>query len=311
MQTEKLILIDGNALFYRAFHAIPGLKTSKGELVNAVYGFTSMLLSLLAKEYPEYIAIAWDSKAKTYRHEQFTAYKGTRPPPPEGMYEQLPRLKSLLEAFGIPSFAMDGYEADDLLATICVKECEKNADLRVGIASGDKDLFQLITSSISVLTPEFGFQKYTIYDPEKVQERFQITPLQMIDYKSLVGDPSDNIPGVKGIGPTGAVGLLEKYTTLENIYEHLEEIPGKMREKLQNGKEAAFLSKHLVTLQKEAPLDFDLQKCRTHTFDVPQIERFFQELEFKSLMKKLSEIELLYNEKRQGDQNHALPLIFE
>lgn len=312
-ELEKLILIDGNALFYRAFHAIPPFHTSRGELTNAIYGFMSMILTLLMKEHPDYIAIAWDSRAQTYRHKEFAGYKATRPPPPPGMYEQLPKLKTLLDAFAIPMYAMDGYEADDLLATICEKLKEKlqEKNLKILIASGDRDLFQIVTDEIHILVPEFGFQKYEIYTPEKVAEKLHVHPSQIVDYKSLVGDNSDNIPGVKGIGPAGACELLGKYRTLENIYEHLEEISPKIRAKLEIGKESAFFSKKMVTLQKDSPINIDLQNCKTYTFNIPQIENIFHELEFRSLFKKLHELEKFYNKKRQESQNYALPLSFE
>lgn len=306
---EKIILIDGNALFYRAFHAIPPFHTSKGEMTNAIYGFMSMILTLLMKEHPDYFVVTWDSRAQTYRHKEFADYKATRPPPPPGMYEQLPKLKIILKAFQIPMYAMDGYEADDLLATICEKLSEKN--LKILIATGDQDLFQIVTEEIHIIVPEFGFHKYETYTPQKVLEKLHVRPSQVVDYKSLVGDNSDNIAGVKGIGPMSARELLQKYETLEDIYEHLEEISTKMRTKLKTGKNEAFESKRLVTLQKNAPIKIDLEECRTHTFNIPQIENIFHELEFRSLFKKLYELEKIYDEKRQESQNYALPLSFE
>jgi DNA polymerase-1 len=306
---QKIIFIDGNALFHRAFHAIPGLKNSKGELTNAIYGFTSMLLGLLSGQKPDYIAITWDRKAKTFRHEQFTEYKGTRPPAPEGLFEQMPPLKNLMTAFKIPMFEMDGYEADDLLATLVTQAEAKKIESY--IATGDRDTLQLVNDWTRIIMPEFGFQKYKIYDAAAVLEKYGVRPDQIIDYKSLVGDTSDNVPGVHGIGEKTASELLKKYETLENIYENLEAIGGKVAEKLKNGAESAMMSKKLVTLTKDAPITLDLDACKTHDFDANAIQSQFEHFEFRSLGKRLKELESIYNEKRQEAHNYAIPLLFE
>ncbi|HLG25263.1 MAG TPA: 5'-3' exonuclease H3TH domain-containing protein, partial [Candidatus Gracilibacteria bacterium] len=220
---KKLILIDGNAILHRAYHSLPPFSTSSGEVTNAIYGFMRMLLDIYKKARPQYLGIAWDRKAPTFRHVEYKEYKATRAAPPDDLYPQLPRLKELLDAFNIPQLEKDGYEADDILGTLAHKAEQEN-DLQTIIVTGDKDAFQLVTEKTHVLTPVKGISEIVMYDPIKVKEKMGVTPDQIVDYKAICGDASDNIKGVNGIGPKQCTTLLEKYKTLDGIYEHLDEL---------------------------------------------------------------------------------------
>ncbi len=286
---KKLILIDGNAILHRAYHSLPPFKTSSGEVTNAIYGFIRMLFDVLLKENPEYIGIAWDRKAPTYRHQEFKEYKAQRAAPPDDLYPQLPRLKAILSAMDIPMLEKDGYEADDILGTIS-DQAKDLDDLETYILTGDKDTFQLVNDHVKVLTPVKGISNMTIYDTAQVIEKMGVRPDQVIDFKALSGDSSDNIPGVPGIGPKQAVELLKKYENLDGIYNHLEELSPGQQKKLTEGKESAYLSQKLCKLALDAPFTLDLEQFHTHTIDYPKLEKYFDELEFKSLSRKLEEI---------------------
>lgn len=286
---KKLILIDGNAIFHRAYHSLPPFATSKGEVTNAIYGFLRMLLDIYQKEKPDYLGIAWDRAAPTFRHTEFKEYKATRSAPPEDLYPQLPRLKQVLEALNIPLAELDGYEADDLLGTMA-HEASKVKDLETIIVTGDKDAFQLVSEHVWVMTPVKGISEVLMYNAALVKEKMGVTPDQIVDYKALCGDASDNIPGVPGIGPKQAVELLNTYHDLETVYKHLEELAEGKRKKLMDGNKSALLSKRIATIQIDAPIHFDLEKFRTHRIDYPKVYTLFAELEFTSLRKKLDEL---------------------
>jgi DNA polymerase I len=299
---KKLILIDGNAIFHRAYHSLPPFATAAGEVTNAIYGFLRMLIDLYKKEKPQYLGIAWDRKAPTYRHEEFKEYKATRVAPPEDLYPQLPRLKQVLETFNIPMVEMDGYEADDLLGTLAHK-AENEKDLQTIVVTGDKDAFQLVTDNVLVMTPIKGISEVVMYNPAKVKEKIGVTPSQIIDYKALCGDTSDNIPGVPGIGPKQAVELLTQYGTLQNIYDHLDELKEGKQKKLTEGRESAFMSQHIATIQTDAPVEFSLEKFRTHMIDYPRAHAIFAQLEFKSLDRKLDELMPLLEQPKHEQQS--------
>lgn len=251
-----------------------------------------MLIDLLKKEKPDYLGIAWDRAAKTFRHEEYKEYKAQRAAPPQDLYPQMPRLKQVLEAFQIPSVEMDGYEADDILGTLS-HQAEKEPDLEITILTGDRDALQLVSEKTKVMMPISGISQVALYDPARVKEKMGVTPEQIIDYKALCGDSSDNIKGVAGIGPKQAETLLNKYGTIENIYNHLDELPQGQRKKLEIGRESAILSKRLVSILLEAPFHLELEKFRTHKIDYPKVINFFVELEFNSLIKKLEELQPL------------------
>ncbi|MFC1748039.1 5'-3' exonuclease H3TH domain-containing protein [Pseudomonadota bacterium] len=287
---KKFFIIDGNAIFHRAYHSMPPFKTSKGEVTNAIYGFMRMLLDLYLKEKPDFLGIAWDRKKKTFRHEEFADYKATRKEAPDDLFPQLPRLKEIISAFNIPSLELDGFEADDILGTIA-RKAEEEPDLQVTIVTGDKDAFQLVDDKVRVMTPVTGITKVVVYDPAKVKEKMGVRPDQVIDFKALMGDPSDNIPGVPGIGQKQALELLHKYDTLENIYEHLEELKEGQQKKFTEGRESAELSKRLATIVLDVPVEYDLAKYVTHDIAYDKAEELFTELEFKSLIRRLEELQ--------------------
>ncbi len=281
-----LVLLDGHSLAYRAFHALPqNLRTSRGELTNATYGFTSMLLTVLRDVRPDYIAVAFDV-GRTFRHDLFEAYKAQRPETPEALHHQVERIKEVVEAFNIPIFTLEGYEADDVIGTLA-RQAEAQG-VHVLIVTGDTDAFQLITPHVRVMTSGRRFSDVIIYDEERVRERYGLSPQQLVDYKALIGDKSDNIPGVPGVGPKTATKLLQQYGSLEGIYEHLDEIrPERVRKALAEHREAAFAARELVRIHTDLPITLDLDACRTRDYDRERVVALFRELEFRSLLNRL------------------------
>jgi DNA polymerase-1 len=282
---SELVLIDGHALAYRAFHALPvEMKTSAGELTNTVFGFTSMLLNVLRDETPEYLAVAFD-KGRTFRHEEYPEYKAHRAKMPEEMRPQMQRIREVIRAFRIPIFEMDGYEADDLLGTIA--EMTGKPGVEVLIVTGDMDLLQLVNSHTRVLTSRWRFSDTVTYDEEGVRQRYGLEPSQLVDMKALVGDKSDNIPGVPGIGEKTAVQLLAEYGTLERVYQALDAVKPRFRRKLEEGRESALLSRRLATIVRDVPLEVDLEACRVQSADRSAVLNLFHELEFRTLLDRL------------------------
>lgn len=231
----KFIIIDGNALLHRAWHALPPLFTKKGELINVVYGFTMIFLRVLKELKPTHFVVTFDKKAPTFRHEIFKEYKAQRIKQSDEFYNQIPRVKELLEAFNIPIFEKEGYEADDLIGTIATQLTIINPLIEIIIVTGDLDLLQLIDKNINVCTLKKGITETIIYDEKAVKERYGLEPKQMIDFKALRGDPSDNILGVKGIGEKTATDLLKNFGTLEKIYEVAPEATNdQIKERIKN-----------------------------------------------------------------------------
>ncbi len=284
-----LILFDGNALVHRAFHALPPLVVTKtGEMTGAVYGFASMVLKVLAELKPSHYAIAFDYPAPTFRHREYEAYKAQRPPTPQELRGQFDRVRQLVEAFNVPSFEVEGYEADDILGTLSRQAAAQGVDTI--IVTGDMDTLQLVSPKVRVLTPRPGksFSDTVIYDEERVSERYGISPRQIADMKGLKGDPSDNIPGVVGIGEKTAVKLLQQFGSIEGIYEHIEEVaPAKVQQTLVEGEKAAHQSKRLATIVTDVPIALDLDACAVSAFDRDRVVELFREVEFTSLLGKL------------------------
>ncbi|MDP1833869.1 MAG: DNA polymerase I [Candidatus Moranbacteria bacterium] len=286
-KSKKLVVIDGNAIIHRSFHALPPLSTKSGELVNAVYGFASTLLSVIEKFHPDYILATFDLAAPTFRHTEYAEYKATRTKAPDELYAQIDRVKELVRAFNIPIYEKEGFEADDVIGTV-VKQSEKlDAGIENIIVTGDLDTLQLVTEKTKVYALRRGITDTVLYGAPEVMERFGLRPDQMIDYKSLRGDASDNIPGVKGIGEKTATDLLQKYDTVEKVYENIAEIKGAVKDKLEKDKAQAFKSKWLATIVLDAPVKLELDKAITREFDRPTIVKLFQELNFFSLIKRL------------------------
>ncbi|NIM46763.1 MAG: DNA polymerase I, partial [Candidatus Aenigmarchaeota archaeon] len=280
----RIILFDGNAVVHRAYHALPPLTTKKGELVNAVYGFSSILLKVLKELNPDYVAVAFDSPEPTFRHKEFLEYKAKRKATPEDLSPQFLQVKEVLSALNIPIFEVAGYEADDLVGTLANKV---PSNLESIIVTGDLDELQLVDNHTKVYTMRRGFTDTILYDEKMIKDRFNLTPEQFVDYKALKGDPSDNIPGVPGIGEKTAAELISKFGSLEYLYKNLDRVGGKTKEVLEKNKDQAFISKKLVKIVTEVPIKFNLSACKTHDFDRQKVFELFRKLEFKSLLNKL------------------------
>ena len=289
---QRLLIIDSNALVHRAFHALPPTLTdSQGRPTNAVYGFTSIFLKAVKDIKPDYIAATFDRKEKTFRHEQYEAYKATRVKAPDELYEQIPLVKQVLEAFSVPIFELAGYEADDLIGTIASLKTIDRPDIETIILTGDQDCLQLVDYNTKVFSPHKGLSETITYSEAEVKEKFGgLKPEQLIDYKGLRGDTSDNIPGVKGIGEKGAIDLLNHFQTIEGIYEHIDSplIKERTRELLKEQKKQALMSRELATIKKNAPIKFKLADCRFSGFDQNKVVDLFQELGFKRMMSQVA-----------------------
>jgi len=288
---EKLVIIDGNALIHRSFHALPPtLTTKKGELVNAVYGFTSVLLKVLNDLKPDYVVATFDLEGPTFRDKMYKEYKATREKADDSLYKQIPRVKEVVKAFNIPIFEKKGFEADDLIGTIS-KQVKNKKSLESIIVTGDLDTLQLVDKSTKVFTLKKGVSDEVIYDEKAVKQRFGFEPDKMIDYKALRGDPSDNIPGVRGVGKKTATKLIKKYGSLEKIYKNINKIKERWQKLLKENKKEAQLSKKLATIKCNVPVKFNLEKAKVHDYNRRNVVELFQELEFKSMLNRLPEVE--------------------
>jgi len=325
---KTILLVDGNNLFHRAYHALPPLTSKSGENANAVFGFSNMVIKAINEVRPDYIACAFDTKAPTFRHVEFEAYKAQRVTPPPDLYPQLPKVKSVLDAFGIKYFEKEGYEADDILATIATKlvngsrltgrskfhgsviasedqsgrvEAKQSkvgiasssstprndeAKINIIILSGDRDLLQLVDGNIKVQVPGWNLKETTLFGAKEVKEKYGLAPHQMVDYKSMTGDPSDNVPGVGGVGPKTASALLQKYHTLEGIYSNLAEISETTRVKLEKDKDVALAAKKLVALDTDVDISFQFSKLRFMP-DWEKVRAEYERLGFRSIISKL------------------------
>ncbi len=288
MKDKKFVIVDALALAYKAYFAFISrpLSNSKGEPTSAVYGFLTQLLRVLEEQKPDYLAVAFDSKEKTFRHDRYEGYKASRQAMPDDMIPQIQRIKDIIDALNIPFYILPGYEADDIVGT-AVKQAEKLGLLSFAITP-DKDYFQLISDRIKIIRPGKSTDEAIVYDKEKVVDELGFEPKFMIDYLALIGDSSDDIPGVAGIGPKTAVPLIQKYGTIENIYKHIDEIEkAGTKKKLEEGKENAFLSKELATIHCEVPVKIDFDKTKFSEPDFEKLREIFFELEFKTLYVKL------------------------
>ena len=301
---KKVILVDGNNLLFRSYYATAYtgnvMKNSKGFPTNAVYGFINMINKIINEEKPEYIMIAFD-KGKTFRHDKYESYKDGRSETPQELKDQFPVAKKICEAMGIHYFEIDNYEADDIIGTFA-KEVNKNPDFIATIISSDKDLLQLITDEVDVkLLKQTGFIRM---DKNLFKETYGVDPIGMIDLKALMGDSSDNIPGVKGIGEKTAISLLTKYQTLDNLYEHIDEVSGKTKEKLLNDKDNAYMSQDIATIYCDVPINTDLENIHYHGINVLEYVALLEELEFYSLIKKLDIDKDMLKQNRQKETPH-------
>ena len=291
--SEKIVLVDGHSIINRAFYGVPDLTNKDGLHTNGIFGFVNILFKILDEEKPDYLTVAFDVKHPTFRHEMFTEYKGTRKGMPQELHEQVPVLKELLMAMGIKLMELPGYEADDLLGTVAKRSEAKGMDVLV--VSGDRDLLQIVTDNIRVCIPKTkrGTTEYEMYYTKDVQEKYGLLPLQIIELKALMGDSSDNIPGVPGIGEKTATAILQQFENVENAHAHLEEIkPKRAKENLEAHYDMAIMSKKLATIETNAPYEYDWEEARTGNVFTKEAYEMCQKLELKKLMSKfdLSEI---------------------
>ncbi len=285
--SEKILLIDGHSILNRAFYGLPDLTNSEGRHTGAVYGFLNILLRILEEENPDYLTVAFDLHEPTFRHKLYDAYKGTRKAMPEELREQVPLMKEMLTAMGIKIVSMPGYEADDLLGTLA-KRSEK-LGMDVTILSGDRDLLQLATEKVMIRLPKTSKGKTVIEDfhAQQVKEKYQVTPPQIIELKALMGDASDNIPGIPGVGEKTATKMIVEFGSIENAYAHLEEVkPNKARESLRAHYDLASLSKTLATIDTDSPLEYSYEEARVGELYTPEAYQLCKKLEFKNLMAK-------------------------
>ena len=287
--SEKIVLIDGHSILNRAFYGVPDLTNSEGLHTNAVYGFLNILFKILSEENPQYLAVAFDLKAPTFRHKMYQDYKGTRKPMPEQLHEQVPVMKEVLRAMGVPLLMLEGYEADDLLGTVAKRMETKG--LEVSVVSGDRDLLQLATEHIQIRIPKTkrGGTEIEDYHAKEVQEKYQVTPLQIIELKALMGDSADNIPGLPGVGEKTATRLIVEYGTVENAYAHVDEIkPAKAKNAFLEHYDMAVLSKKLATIDTDSPVSFSLEDARLTSLYTPEAFALFKKLEFKNMLNRFN-----------------------
>lgn len=282
---NHLVIVDGHAIAHRAYHSIPPL-SHNGEPVNAIYGFYSMLLSAIDTLTPNHLIVCLDSPGPTFRQSEFIAYRAKRKPADNDLISQLPKLHDTLEIANIPHLSMGGYEADDLIATI-VKDSKDKVEV-ISIITGDKDLMQLVDQKVQIFMPIQGLSVTKIMKPDDVLEKLGVSPSQVIDLKALMGDMSDNYPGVPGIGPKVATDLLKQFGTLDNIYRNLNKIKPSIVEKLKNHKESAYLSQKLATLIDNIPLNFDFDSANYNNDKIMGLSALFKQYNFKSLFTRLN-----------------------
>jgi DNA polymerase-1 len=284
---ERLMLLDGYGLVYRGYFALPPLTTSKGELVNGVFGFASIVLRGIQDLQPDYLAVSFDLPGPTFRHEQFAEYKATRQKMPDDLRDQFPKVREVVKALRIPVYEMQGYEADDVIGTI-TSQLEGRADLETTIVTVDLDMLQLVTPHTRLMTTRSGVENTVIYDVARIDERFGLRPDQMIDYKALKGDPTDNIPGVPGVGEKTAAKLIREFGTLDSLYDRIDEVtPEKLRDRLREHREQVFMGRDLSTIIRDLPITIDLEAARLRDYDRDTVVRLFREYEFRTLIERL------------------------
>lgn len=300
---NTLVVIDGNAMMHRAYHALPPLTTPDGKPSHVVYGFASVLIKLFTRLEPTHMTVAFDRPGPTFRDELFEAYQKQRPKMEDDFISQIPLVHTLVEAFHIPVFEKDGYEADDMIGTISAQAYKKGID-RTIIVTGDRDILQLVIDErVMVFMPTKGLSEGIVYGEKEVVGRMGVLPKQIIDLKALMGDSSDNYPGVSGIGPKTAITLLTTYGTLEAIYKAVDadsaDIKSSVKDKLRNGKESALLGKELATIKQDAPITFHAKDARVETLDSQSARDVLTSFHFPSLITRLQKQDVLMPEKKE------------
>ncbi len=291
---KKLVLVDGSSYLYRAFYALPPLKSPKGEPTGAIYGFLRMLSSLMKDLSPEYIAVVFDLPGKTFRHEKYHGYKANRKETPDELKSQIPKIKELIKLWGIKIIEIPGYEADDIIATLAKKG--KNEGFEVIVVTPDKDMMQLVEENIKILNPVNG----EIFDREKVKEKYGIYPEQFVDYLAMVGDTVDNIIGVKGVGPKTASKLLNEFGSLEKILQNIDLLKPKLKEAFEEARERLKENVFLVSLKTDIPIDINVKDLKKGKADLQKLKEEFEELGFKSLLKEISKPKKEELKQKQG-----------
>ena len=285
--TERLMLLDGYGLVYRGYFALPPLTTSKGELVNGVFGFASIVLRGIADLQPDYLAVSFDLPGPTFRHDQFAAYKATRQRMPDDLRDQFPKVREVVKALRIPVYEMAGYEADDVIGTI-TRQLEANEDIETTIVTVDLDMLQLVTPRTRLMTTRSGVENTVMYDVAKIDERFGLRPDQMVDYKALKGDPTDNIPGVPGVGEKTAAKLIRDFGSLDAMFERIDDVtPEKLRDKLREHFDQIQMGRELSRIVRDLPIRIDLEAARLRDYDRDTVVRLFREYEFRTLIERL------------------------
>jgi len=296
---SKLILIDGNAILHRAFHALPPLTTKRGEPINAVYGFISMFLRVIQDLKPTHVVVAFDRKEPTFRHEEYEQYQAHRPEMDKDLIPQFEKTRRVVGAFGIPIYDKAGFEADDVIGTLA-KQAEKKLE-EVIIVTGDRDILQLVTDKTKVYLPIRGLSDAKLMGADDVVEKLGVRPDQVDDYKALVGDPSDNYPGVPGIGPKTATKLLEEYDTVENIYKNINKISENVAKKLKEGKESAIISQRLAEIVTNVPVKLDIEKSEKWKVNSKKVLDLFAEYNLRTLAKRVKKVGEQIEQEKQGE----------
>ena len=301
LKKEQAIVIDGSALVHRAFHALPPFTAPDGTPTNAVYGFIMMLLHLLERPH-SHLCVCFDTPVPTFRKELLPTYQATRPKAPDELRTQFPIVMEFLEEAGIPLFRKEGYEADDVIGTIVALFAKEMPDQPVEVVTGDKDLMQLVTDSVHIVMPQVGVSQLREVNAEEVHRILGVQPQHVIDYKGLVGDPSDNYKGIPGVGPKTAQGLIDSYGTIENIYMHADEIPEKLRMHLLSHKDEAFLSKKVATIVRDVPLPISLEALRFTSINEIDVMPFLEKYALYTVMKALRPVQKATPSKPENNQ---------
>jgi DNA polymerase-1 len=286
---ERIVLVDANSLIYRGYFALPPLTTTRGEQTNAIFGFTSILLRAWQDTRPDHVAACFDLALPTFRHERAATYKATRRPMPEDLRPQMERCKEVLDALAVPMYALPGYEADDLIGTLARQADERK--LEVIILSGDLDTLQLVTTDVKLMTTRMGFQNTVTYDEAAIWQRYGLRPAQMVDYKALKGDTTDNVPGVPGVGDKTAARLIAQHGDLEGVYGHLDGLPARLRAALEEHRDQVLASRDLLRIVTDLPVELDLARTRRTGYDRERLAGLFRDLEFRTLTARLPPLE--------------------
>ncbi len=298
IMNSKIVIIDGNAVVYRAYHALPKLTAKNGKIVNAVYGFLLVLFRTIKELTPDYMAIAFDVAGPTFRDKIYRDYKAKRPPAPQELYDQIPLIKEILSSFNIKIFEKEGFEADDIIGTISVlaKRTQIYPAAEVIIVTGDSDSFQLINDQTKVCFLKKGVKETALYDISAIKEKYQIAPSQLPDFKGLSGDAADNIPGISGIGIKTAIKLIGEFGNLEDLFQNIEDrteksrmIAPKVKSILERSKKQAFFSRMLSQIKTDVPINFNLSVCKIKNLNQDEGKKALEKFNFKTLIKRLDD----------------------